>query len=121
MLGILIGLLIAALVVAVVTWPFLRKRHGEPAAAPARLSERARLRRARQDVYEQIRQLQADRGSGLATDDDYAGYLRELRIAAAELMRSEQALPDELSTEEKLELEIEKARASDRAREGDSD
>ncbi len=72
-------------------------------------------------MYEQIQQLEADRGAGLVIDSDYAGNLRELRIAAAELMRSEQALPDELSTEEELELEIEKARGSDRAREGESE
>ena len=72
-------------------------------------------------MYEQISQLEADRSAGLAVDDEYAGYLRELRIAAAELMRSEQALPDELSTEEELELEIEKARGSDRARKGKSE
>lgn len=70
-------------------------------------------------MYEQISQLEADRAAGLATDDEYVGNLRELRVSAAELMRSEQAVPGEMSTEEELELEIEKARRSDRAGKGE--
>ena len=94
--------------VAIVAWPLLRR--SRPAVAEDdEAGEAEGLRRARAGVYQEVRQLETDRASGLVEDDDYQAQRRDLRVAAARLMESE-ARSSAPTPEELLEREIEAAR-----------
>ena len=107
-MSIAIAAVIAVAVVAIVAWPFLSP--SRPDAVPDDVRDGAeRLRRARADVYDEIRQLESDHGAGLVEDDDYRAQRRDLRVAAARIMRAEAgSVP--ATPEEQLEREIEAAR-----------
>lgn len=83
---ILLGVLLVLISLAVVIYPFLRT--GATAPRPAGAAEIERLHRAREDLYHQIGELQADHETGAVSADDYRTQLRELRIAAAETLRA---------------------------------
>lgn len=108
-MGIIIGIALTIVVMAAITWPFIKTK-SDPKPGNGRLSDTARLKLARADIYEQIRQLEADRDAAIIGENEYSAHLRELRISAAELLRAEDRLPVEMTTEDQLELEIEAAR-----------
>ncbi len=108
-MGIAIGIALTIAVLAAIAWPFIKTR-SHPETRTGRLSDTARLKLARADIYEQIGQLEADRDAGIINKDEYSAHLRELRISAAELLRAQDRLPADLTTEDQLELEIEAAR-----------
>lgn len=108
-MGIVIGIALTIAVVVTIAWPFIKTR-SDPKRGKGRLSDTARLKLARADIYEQIGQLETDRDAGIIGGDEYSAHLRELRISAAELLRAQERLPAELTTEDQLELEIEAAR-----------
>jgi hypothetical protein len=108
-LAIAIGIALTIVVLAAIAWPFIKTR-SDPRSGKGRPSDTARLRLARADIYEQIRQLEADRDAGIISEDEYSAHLRELRVSAAELLRAQDGLPAELTTEDQLEMEIEAAR-----------
>ncbi len=108
-MGIVIGIALTIVVVAAIAWPFI-KTGSDPKRGKGRLSDAARLKQARADIYAQIGQLETDRDAGIISRDEYSAHLRELRTSAAELLRAQGRLPAELTTEEQLELEIEAAR-----------
>ncbi len=108
-MGIVIGIALTIVVVAAIAWPFIKTR-SDPKRGKGRLSDAARLKQARADIYAQIGQLETDRDAGIISRDEYSAHLRELRTSAAELLRAQGRLPAELTTEEQLELEIEAAR-----------
>ena len=108
-MGIVIGIALTIAVVVAIAWPFIKTR-SDPKRGKGRLSDTARLKLARADIYEQIGQLETDRDAGIIGGDEYSAHLRELRISAAELLRAQERLPAELTTEDQLELEIEAAR-----------
>ncbi len=108
-MGIAIGIALTIAVVAAIAWPFIKTK-SDPKHGKGRLSDTARLRLARADIYEQIRQLEADRDAAVISKNEYSAHLRELRVSAAELLRAQDRLPAELTTEDQLELEIEAAR-----------
>ena len=95
--------------VAIISWPFSRGRRRRAGAVPE-ISEAAQFRVAREELYDQIRQLEADYEAEIVREDEYQSHLRELRVRAAELMRAQDQLPEELSDEDRLELEIQAAR-----------
>jgi hypothetical protein len=108
-LGVAIGILITIAVVVIISWPFFRG-HRRRLSAPSELSEAAQFRVAREEIYDQIRQLEADCEANIVREDEYQSHLRELRVRAAELMRAQDQLPEKLSDEDRLELEIQAAR-----------
>lgn len=108
-MGIVIGIALTIAVVVAIAWPFIKTR-SDPKRGKGRLSDTARLKLARADIYEQIGQLETDRDAGIIGGDEYSAHLRELRISAAELLRAQERLPAEVTTEDQLELEIEAAR-----------
>lgn len=108
-MGIVIGIALTIAVVVAIAWPFIKTR-SDPKRGKGRLSDTARLKLARADIYEQIGQLETDRDAGIIGRDEYSAHLRELRISAAELLRAQERLPAEVTTEDQLELEIEAAR-----------
>ncbi|MCH8223397.1 MAG: hypothetical protein IH868_08315 [Chloroflexi bacterium] len=108
-MGIVIGIALTIAVVVAIAWPFIKTR-SDPKRGKGRLSDTARLKLARADIYEQIGQLETDRDAGIIGGDEYSAHLRELRISAAELLRAQERLAAELTTEDQLELEIEAAR-----------
>ena len=108
-MGIVIGIALTIAVVVAIAWPFIKTRR-DPKRGKGRLSDTARLKLARADIYEQIGQLETDRDAGIIGGDEYSAHLRELRISAAELLRAQERLAAELTTEDQLELEIEAAR-----------
>jgi hypothetical protein len=108
-LGIVIGIVLTIAVMAAITWPFIKTRSDRKPLS-GHLSDAARLKLARADIYEQIRQLETDRDAAIISENEYSAHLRELRISAAELIRAQERLPAELTTEDQLELEIEAAR-----------
>ena len=108
-MGIVIGIALTIVVVAAIAWPFIKTR-SDPKRGKGRLSDAARLKQARADIYAQMGQLETDRDAGIISRDEYSAHLRELRTSAAELLRAQVRLPAELTTEEQLELEIEAAR-----------
>ncbi len=110
-MGIVIGIALTIVVVAAIAWPFIKTK-SDPKRGKGRLSDIARLKLARADIYAQIGQLETDRDAGIISGDEYSAHLRELRISAAELLRAQEGLPAELTTEDQLELEIEAARGS---------
>lgn len=112
-MGVAIGIVLTIVVIAVVAWPFVRPGR-DPKLAAGKLSQAARSRRAREDVYTQIRQLETDRRANLVSEDEYRRHLRELRVAAAELMRAQERAPRAPLAEEELELEIREARQQSR-------
>ena len=115
-MGIVIGIVVTIVVVAAIAWPFFRpNRDRKPGMGG--LSETARLQLGRADIYEQISQLEADRDAAIISDDEYSAHLRELRVAAAKLLRAQEGLPADLSIEDQLELEIEAARRRGEAKE----
>ncbi len=108
-MGIVIGIVLTIVVVVAISWPFISSRRDRKSGGVG-LSEAARLQLARADIYEQISQLEADRDAAIISDDEYSAHLRELRVSAAELLRAQDRLPVELTTEEQLEMEIVAAR-----------
>ena len=108
-MGIVIGIALTIVVVAAIAWPFIKTRR-DPKRGNGRLSDTARLKTARADIYAQIGQLETDRDAGIISGDEYSAHLRELRISAAELLRAQERLPAEFTIEDQLELEIEAAR-----------
>ena len=108
-MGIAIGILITIAVVVIISWPFFRSGRRRLTASPE-FSEATQFRVAREEIYDQIRQLEADYEAKIVREDEYQSHLRELRVRAAELMRAQDQLPDELSDEDRLELEIQAAR-----------
>lgn len=110
-MGIVIGIALTIAVMIAITWPFFRSKY-KFKPGEERLSDTARLQLARADIYEQIEQLEADHDAAIISGNEYSAHLRELRISAAELIRAQESLPIELTTEDQLELEIEAARRS---------
>jgi hypothetical protein len=119
-LGIAIGILITIAVVVIIAWPFLRSRRRRSGAS-AELSDAGQLRVAREEIYDQIRQLEADYNAQIVREDEYQSHLRELRLRAAELMRTQDQLPEKLSDDDLLELEIQAARKASTATENISE
>lgn len=113
-MGVGIGVLLTIVVILVIAWPFLRSGR-DPKLGKGNLSEAARLREAKENVYQQIRQLQQDHRAALISDTEYQNHLRELRVEAAELMRAQERAGAEVSPEDELELEIRAIRSSQRA------
>ena len=99
---------VAVVAMAIVIWPFVRaSAKGETPGVDA--GEAEAYRRARADVYQEIRQLEADRASGLVEDEDYRTQRQDLRLAAARVMQAEaRSAPSD--REERLEREIAAAR-----------
>ena len=97
----------------IISWPFFhgsRRRAGASFEPFEELSKAAQFRVAREEIYDQIRQLETDHEAEIVHEDEYQSHLRELRVRAAELMRTQDQLPEELSDEDRLELEIQAAR-----------
>lgn len=80
-----LGVLVALVSLVVITLPFIRRSGAALSARNA--DELERLTRLRSDLYEQIRQLQADHAANTITDEDYRHQLLELRVGAAETIR----------------------------------
>ncbi|NQW19007.1 MAG: hypothetical protein HQ478_16160 [Chloroflexi bacterium] len=108
-MGVAIGILITIAVLVIISWPFFRSGRRR-AGASSDLSAAAQLRVAREEIYDQIRQLEADFEAKIVREDEYSSHLRELRVRAAELMRAQDQLPEKLSDEDRLELDIQAAR-----------
>ena len=97
----------------IISWPFFhgsRRRAGASFEPFGELSKAAQFRVAREEIYDQIRQLETDHEAEIVREDEYQSHLRGLRVRAAELMRVQDQLPEELSDEDRLELEIQAAR-----------
>lgn len=109
-MGIGIGILLTLVAVAVVAWPFLRRR---PAGADFEVVRTPdSLRQARAEVYRQIRQLELDHAAGLVTDKEFRAEFDELRSEAARLLMRESASAGMSDPAAELEREIAEARAS---------
>lgn len=95
----LAGALLAAVAVAVVAIPFLRRRslRGEPLDAVEQLQAK------RQAIYREAQVLYNDWTVGQVTDQEYQERLQAHRIQAALLLREEEQL---LAIEERLEEEV---------------
>lgn len=111
--GLALGVLLTILAVAVVAWPFLRRRRGENLgnAAPTPIAS-FELRRARSEIYRQVRQLELDHAAGLVDDGDFRAQLDDLRSNAARLMMQEAGTAPMSGPAADLEREIEEARAA---------
>lgn len=118
-MGIAIGVLLAIGALAVIAWPFLRRR--SPAAHADVVGARPgdthvdrpqdELRRARGEIYRLIRQLEADHSAGLVSDDDFRSQFEDLRAEAAGLMMNEASSTSMSDPAAELEREIAAARA----------
>ncbi|MBI2965921.1 MAG: hypothetical protein HYY34_06945 [Chloroflexi bacterium] len=116
-MGIVIGVLLAVGAVAVIAWPFFRRRSdvakddiaGGPGARPQ--GSQAELQRSRAEIFRLIRQLEADHGSGLVNEGDFRSQFDDLRREAARLMMEEAALSPMSDPAAELEREIAAARA----------
>ncbi|MBI4305911.1 MAG: hypothetical protein HY678_06285 [Chloroflexi bacterium] len=92
-MGIGIGIVLALGVIAVIAWPFIRLRRIAAIRAPANKPDSARqLHRARMEVYQQARQIQADYDEGLMDEADFRAQLDELKLTAARLLKREAEL-----------------------------
>lgn len=111
-MSITLGVLVALVSMVVIVLPFIRRSGATVSAVHA--EELERLTRLRTDLYEQIKQLQADYSANTITDEDYRHQLLELRVGAAATIRQLDRLgheedPEnapELLTRESLEEEI---------------
>ena len=124
-MGIAIGLLLAVGAVAVIAWPFLRRKSLAGRGAVDRhrgMSEgpQAALQRARAEVYRLIRQLEADHAAGLVNDVDFRSQFDDLRGEAAGLMMEEAAISPMSDPAAELEREIAAARVELIGRAADS-
>lgn len=118
--GIAIGALLAIGALAVIVWPFIRRRspaaHGDLGRTRQHgdthvTQPQAELRRARGEIYRLIRQLEADHSAGLVNDQDFRSQFDGLRGEAARLMMDEAALTSMSDPAAELEREIAAARA----------
>ena len=118
-MGIAIGVLLAVGAVAVIAWPFFRRRSpaahsdvvGVRDADTHATQSQAELRRARGEIYRQIGQLEADHSAGLVSDLDFHSEFEDLRAEAARLMMDEAELTPMSDPAAELEREIAAAKA----------
>jgi hypothetical protein len=89
--GLTIGVLLTLAAVTVIAWPFVRRRGAVPGGPSSRGFE---LRRARGDIYRQVRQLEVDHSAGLVGKAEFRSQMDELRVTAARLLREEAALQE---------------------------
>jgi hypothetical protein len=124
-MGLAIGVLLTIGALTVIAWPFLRRRSGAPAGvgpfgeAGAPHPQSLELRRARGEIYRQVRQLEADHSAGLVGQAEFQSQMSELRGSAAALLREEANLPGADAAADggpdpmaRLEREIANVRAS---------
>ena len=87
-MSIVIGLILAAIVVVLVAWPFLR----EPVAVDDRIPEpepeRLALAEERDRALAALKELEFDHRTGKIDDEDYRALVGPLRRAAAAALRS---------------------------------
>lgn len=87
-MSIAIGLILAAVVVVLVAWPFLR----EPVAADDRIvepePERMALAEERDRALAALKELEFDHRTGKIDDEDYRALVGPLRRSAAAALRS---------------------------------
>ena len=87
-MSIVLGLILAAAVVLLVAWPFLR----EPVAADDRIAEpepeRLALAEERDRALAALKELEFDHRTGKIDDEDYRALVGPLRRAAAAALRS---------------------------------
>ncbi len=87
-MSIVIGLILAAAVVVLVAWPFLR----EPVAEDDRIvgpePERMALAEERDRALAALKELEFDHRTGKIDDEDYRALVGPLRRAAAAALRS---------------------------------
>lgn len=102
-----LGVLVALVSLVVITLPFIRRSGAAQSARHA--GEIERLTRLRSDLYEQIGQIQADHAANTITDEDYQHQLLELRVGAAETIRSLDQLGHEDEPQDAPELLTRKA------------
>ena len=93
-----------------IVWPLLRSK-GDPKQLSERVAAIVRIRRAREEIYQQIQELQTDVQAGLVDDETYQASLRELRVAAARLIRAEEAARPEAASLDTIEQEVLEVRA----------
>lgn len=105
-MGMALGTVLVMIAIGVLIYPFLNRRKYALASDPA--LEHLRVSRLR--VYRQISDLEEDFTNGELTEADYHAQFRELRIAAARILRDEERLGGASADELDLEREIEAAR-----------
>ena len=105
-MGMALGTALVMIAIAVLVYPFLNRKKYALASDPA--LERLRVSRLR--VYRQISDLEEDLTNGELTETDYGAQLRELRVAAARILREEERLGGAPGGDLLLEREIEAAR-----------
>ncbi len=110
-MAILISVLLAALIIAVLLYPFVRGRHkGRPSSVGDSLVQ---LDSQRHSVYEAIRTLQLERDLDKVSEDEYQHRLQQLRLQAAAALKEEERLKEELlESDQTLEEEVRAVRRS---------
>ena len=107
-MGIFLGAVLVFAALGVLIYPLLRRtQDSQPIDAE---SERLHTERAR--IYRLIGDLEADRRAGDLAVPEYRKQLRELRVAAARVMRAQARSGAGGFDDEALEREIEAARLS---------
>ena len=89
--GLVLGVLIAVLAVALVALPFLREPEGadDALAAPGELEQRhLALSEERDRALAALKELEFDHRTGKVSDDDYRALVVPLRRRAAETLRA---------------------------------
>ena len=98
-----IAIVLALLSLAVLTYPFVRRRQMFEPSVRADLAEPPGGSAL---LFDEMRRLRGDLDVGTITEEDFAGRMRELRLAAAAAMRDEEneAIPPLLAEEESARL-----------------
>jgi transposase len=106
-----IGVILAAVAVTVVLWPFFRGRRA--VAPPGHGVLLAELGRRRQAIYVEIQSLQSEYELGEVEPQEHQRRLGVLRLQAAEALRDQERVEERLAAlDEALEQEIRTVRAS---------
>ncbi len=105
-MGIALGIVLVALALAVVAFPFIRSRRYASPPDP----ELERLQAARRRIYRQFDELNADLASGELSAEEHAAQSAELRMEAARALRDLSTMETDPADEEELEREIAAAR-----------
>lgn len=87
-MSIVIGLILAAAVVVLVAWPFLREPVAENDTIVAQPDERLALIEARDRALAALKELEFDHRTGKIDDDDYRELIGPLRREAASALRA---------------------------------
>lgn len=108
-MAILIGVLVGILSIALLLYPFVKRRFLR-IAPPSQISQEQHGLDGRQTIYDDIKALQLDYDLGSIAEQEYQEQLRAYRIQAAAALKDQDQL--QVGIEQTLEEEILKARES---------